>query len=797
MATTNNHSAIERPTSMKKLTKTAPAAGVTLGLALAVSQALAQAVPGGTLDPATIPKYGTPLVIPPVMPASPQLPGRVNACEIPAARNAVRLFAEFAPDVNICRADYRIGLRQFSQQVLPAGFPATTVWGYGSIDVPGTFNNPGFTIEVTKDQRTRVQWVNQLIADPEGCRNPDGLQNRNNPACNFLTHPMPIDQTLHWANPGQDCIDGVPRTDCRGNTGAPYTGPVPMVTHVHGAHVGPESDGYPEAWMLPEANNIPAGYAAEGSRYGDIFGGQIFAGTGSALFEYPNDQPSATLWYHDHSLGITRNNVYLAAAGFYIVREANGGESGLVSGRLPGPAPRVGDTVGALNTPGDPVRNRIREVPIAIQEHSFNADGSFFYPANRAFFEGLGDGQTFDQNAAEGLNIPFLPDPASDISPVWNPEAFFNTMVVNGKTWPQLEVAPERYRLRLVNANDSRFLNLSLYVVNGDDTLGEELPFYQIGAEQSLLARVVKIVRGDRVALPGDGTNPELSSTPLPVAGGEETVAGLLAGPAERPDVIVDFAGLPEGTVVRMLNTGPDEPFGGFPAPSADPGTTGQVMQFVVRQALANPAGDPSTPPEQLVLSKPDPLNAPATVTRDLALLEEESALICVEIDTVTGAISQVPDSTPPVCTAGGVPFAPKAAVLGFNGSQGPQGEGGSTVQLWDDPINQNPAVGAVEIWELWNHSADAHPIHPHLVKFEVVNREVIGSGTPRVPELTESGWKDTVIAYPGEVTRIRAQFDRPGLYVWHCHILSHEDNEMMVPYCVGTPGVDCPAELF
>ncbi len=105
-----------------------------------------------------------------------------------------------------------------------------------------------------------------------------------------------------------------------------------------------------------------------------------------------------------------------------------------------------------------------------------------------------------------------------------------------------------------------------------------------------------------------------------------------------------------------------------------------------------------------------------------------------------------------------------------------------------------------METWELWNWSADAHPIHPHLVKFEVVSRSLIGAPAPAPGvgvQSWETGWKDTVIAYPGEVTRIKANFDLAGLYVWHCHILSHEDNEMMVPYCVGQAGVDCPAELF
>jgi bilirubin oxidase len=136
------------------------------------------------------------------------------------------------------------------------------------------------------------------------------------------------------------------------------------------------------------------------------------------------------------------------------------------------------------------------------------------------------------------------------------------------------------------------------------------------------------------------------------------------------------------------------------------------------------------------------------------------------------------------------VPFAPKETVLGFNGSLGGQ------VQLWNDPIDQNPLVNEIETWELWNWTADAEAIHLDQVKFEVFNREIIG-GAVRLSEPWEAGWKDTVIAYPGEVTRIKAKFDIPGLFTWGSRILSHGDNEMMVPYCVGEAGVDCPAELF
>jgi len=291
-------------------------------------------------------------------------------------------------------------------------------------------------------------------------------------------------------------------------------------------------------------------------------------------------------------------------------------------------------------------------------------------------------------------------------------------------------------------------------------------------------------------------------------------------GLAERADVLVDFRGMKNGTIVRMFNTAPDAPFGGFPDVPADPATTGQVMQFRVNSALlgASPT-DPgfvtsATDPWNLVLSLPDaadPANTPIPFPgeRDLALIEEESEVVCVFVNP-DGTIDQDPNATPDglggcvltgtATPAASVPFAPKAAVLGIMGSTA-----NPEVTLWSDPIVTNPAVDATETWELWNHTVDGHPIHLHLVKFKVVNREpfipnpITGVPVlqgPIAPAATEAGWKDTVIAYPGEVTRLNATFDRPGLYVWHCHIVEHEDNEMMVPFCVGDPGANGCAGL-
>ncbi len=175
-----------------------------------------------------------------------------------------------------------------------------------------------------------------------------------------------------------------------------------------------------------------------GSNFGSV---ESFA-PGKAVFEYDNSQPAATLWYHDHTLGMTRTNVYAGPAGFWLVRDDI--EDSL---NLPGPAPKPGDP---LWVPADPMSDvpPYWEIPIVIQDRSFNADGSLHYPDSR---------YDFDQFPG-----PYIPEPDSDLSPIWNPEAFFNTMVVNGRTWPVLAVEPDMYRFRFLNGCNSRFLILKL-----------------------------------------------------------------------------------------------------------------------------------------------------------------------------------------------------------------------------------------------------------------------------------------------------------------------------------------------
>jgi FtsP/CotA-like multicopper oxidase with cupredoxin domain len=241
-------------------------------------------------------------------------------------------------------------------------------------------------------------------------------------------------------------------------------------------------------------------------------------------------------------------------------------------------------------------------------------------------------------------------------------------------------------------------------------------------------------------------------------------------GLAERADLIVDFTNVPVGNYV-LGNVGPDEPYGGgvpgVDFPVADPASTGQVMEFRVVPAVAP---DPTTPPQFLQLPAIAPL-PPATVTRPLALLEEMSAFFeDAPAETLLGTIAEDPNVTPGVWAK----------------------------RLWAETITENPTVGATEVWEFYNATGDAHPIHVHEVAFEVINRQAIivdedgqtvqvaPGSVPIPPEPWETGLKDTVTAFPEQVTRIRAQFNTPGQFVWHCHIVEHEDNEMMRPFRIG-----------
>ena len=319
---------------------------------------------------------------------------------------------------------------------------------------------------------------------------------------------------------------------------------MPIVTHVHGAvGVADDSDGYAEAWYLPAAKNIPPGYARNGTWF-RFFAAKAAGsygvgwGPGSAVFQYPNENRASTIWYHDHALGMTRLNVYAGPAGFYIVRGGPAGDDAVIDSRtrtqavLPGPAPTANDKF-PPNKPYD-------EIPIAIQDRSFNSDGSLFYP---------------------GLARVLRRDRAR-LHPGQRLLADLEPRVLRQHDHGQRQhvavptVEQRRYRFRFLNGCQSRFLILD---------------FGGSPRRRGLADR-------QRGRLPRRAGQPDRRSR-QPAADGP--------GRARRRDRRLHQC--PVGNYV-LANVGPDEPFGGgVPGDDfdvADPGTTGQILQFRVVPAV-------------------------------------------------------------------------------------------------------------------------------------------------------------------------------------------------------------------
>jgi spore coat protein A, manganese oxidase len=335
--------------------------------------------------------------------------------------------------------------------------------------------------------------------------------------------------------------------------------------------------------------------------------------------------------------------------------------------------------------------------------------------------------------------------------PIWMPEFFGDVILVNGKVWPYLNVEARKYRFRFLEGSQARFYSLALY---NRATNARGPAFYQIATDGGYLAAPVKL------------NDPKSASSPP-----------LLIAPGERAEVIIDFSAYAPGTEFILKNTAKAPYPGGAPV---DPATTGQVMMFHV---VARTSPDNSVIPASLTTI---PQLGPATRTRVMTLNEMAG------------------QGGPLGALLNGMPF--------------------------DAPATEFPVLGTTEMWEIVNTTADTHPIHIHLVQFQILNRQkfnttkyataftaanpVLGaqtyapvSPTPYLkdgvilPDPNERGWKDTFRMNPGEVTRILVRwapqdgspafaFDataEPG-YVWHCHILEHEENDMMRPYHLVAP---------
>jgi FtsP/CotA-like multicopper oxidase with cupredoxin domain len=439
-------------------------------------------------------------------------------------------------------------------------------------------------------------------------------------------------------------------------------------------------------------------------------------------FRYDNNVQAGNLWYHDHALGITRLNVYAGLAGFYFVRdEFDTGKPG-----------------NPLDLPAFPY-----ELAYAIQDRMFLADGALFYPAYPG--DPFYDDFIYDEEA----NLPEELFPGG--GPTGLAEFFGDHMVVNGKIWPKADVEPRNYRLRLLNGTDSRFIVVQFRAVPLGSTdlsnAGEPLDFYVIGSDQGLASEAKQ-------------TNT------------------LVFEPGSRYDIVFNFAELEYKRIV-MSNIGGDAPFGGDFGDALDSDDffpdrqTDRIMAFdvVVPKSSVLDSFDPGK------IENTNVAVPPATIKRKVALFEGKDE------------------------------FGRLQPLLGaeINGEW--------KALPWHEPTTETPTLNTTEEWEIYNFTGDAHPVHLHLVHFEILGRNVItfdsDDGDPGqevkqhngefgvAPSVTnvivgapvtlgpsdgyvENAPKDMVTALPEQVTRIRATFDKEGRYVWHCHILSHEDHEMM-----------------
>jgi FtsP/CotA-like multicopper oxidase with cupredoxin domain len=646
----------------------------------------------------------------------------------------------------------RIGVGEALQNtgLMNSGSPVPTkVWGYGQLTgnprnprVPGLgFTWPGRTIVTQSGVPLEVKWENRLI------------DNAGNPL------PLPVtslgrsvvDTSLHWAY----SLHGYTQYSLE-NDG------FPIVPHVHGGHTDFQFDGNPEFFFSPE-------YAIRGPQW-------VEKG-----YMYDNSQPAGTVWYHDHALGITRLNVYAGMAGFYIIRDD------FDTGLPDNPA----------GLPAFPY-----EAALAIQDKMFHTDGSLFYPAypGDPFYADFIDG--------EGAILP--PDIFPGGGPTGLAEFFGDHMVVNGVIWPKMDVEPRNYRLRLLNGCDSRFLVVRFRAVDPgatvlpDVTDSPPIPFKVIGSDQGLASSAVE-------------TNTLVIET------------------GSRYDVLFDFGAL-NGKRIIMENIGGDTPFGfdfgdDLPAEDLFPDRqTDRIMAFDVILPMSNV---PDATPDTAALAAYAAVRSanysgyqfgPVARTRKVALFEGTD-----EFGRLQPLLGTAEPATDYLGNPVNWPATPDYANAGLVGQM-------DGAIAWHSPTTENPNLGDTEEWEVFNVTGDSHPVHLHLVHFDVLGRKMIkwdsnavdgfipagvtpaGDGTYLVEQpvvqhngtlgsgfrvmnatygdavdagaeyVDDNSPKDMVTARPGEVTKIRATFDKPGRYVWHCHILSHEDHEMMRVMHVG-PG--------
>ncbi len=648
---------------------------------------------------------------------------------------------------------YTIDINQFQDTLHPDLGP-TTLWGYNPRNALGVTGVPtqkhlGGIIVAHRGTPVQITVTNNLPAK----------------------HILPVDVSANFpdaaAHENDACV------------------------HLHGGFVPWISDGGPMAFFGPAATGGVYGPsallpAAPGNIY-KVLNPNLLPG--QAELYYPNQQSARMMWYHDHAHDITRLNAYAGIASAYIIRDSF--ESGLRLFGLP-----------------DFIENGGHEIPIVIQDKIFvdsntigtldpswpgpSTTGSLWYPHVY---------ETDRWTLGPGLPLP---------TPSVVPEMFGDTMLANGVVFPFAPVEPRRYRLRILNACQARFLNLQLYEDNGTgqpDKTTRGPDFLVIGTEGGFLAKPVLVPSNQPMKYLPDGVSVDPANP-----GGS-----LLTAPAERWDVIIDFSNF-KGKKFILYNDAP-APFPGGDDVNDDQNAnvgpdTRTIMRFDVGTTITGPADKPlfittKTPLALNPLSRIDrflvPLNTSVDANGNVTLPHgiPVRKLTLNEVFDQYGRLIQMLGTNKVVSLPAGFTEDPTTPDYPNN-----------YALMYMDATTEMPKAGSTEIWQIANLTGDTHPIHFHLVNAQLLARQPFidangvyhySNGVPtyqgpaRGPEPIELGWKETVKMNPGEVTTVIMKFDLPKVpfkvpesprtggyeYVWHCHILEHEEHDMMRPLVV------------
>jgi spore coat protein A len=694
---------------------------------------------------------------------------------IPLATKTARTFAGLSTDV------YNLGVAQFGEKMHPDLKRATQFWGYYDL--------------VTGDQKYLAGVIVAKRGTPVLINVTNQLPNKT---------LIPVDPTLM-------------------GSATQTVGQLPLnriVTHLHGGLTPWFSDGTPFQWFTPSGQH--------GASFMNVPGTRPPAGT--ATYYYPMQQSARLVWYHDHAMGITRTNAYAGiASAFIITDDFESGPTGLIaSGLLP-------DLVGIPLVIQDKTF-----VPANILSQDptwqWGKESDLWYPhvyePNQTGGTGINPSCAinskgrWDYGPCFGATLPnashfALPTPASVVA-----EAFFDTILINGGIYPMVSVPPKRVRFRMLNGSQARFYHLNVHEEDplhpGEAQVGTSGPImYQVGTEGGFLPAVAIL----------DNT------TPLPIVAPDtanpDGPFNLLLAPAERADVIIDFNGIEAGTSFILYNdsTAPfpggdprNDYFTGDPDQTAIGGApttlqgfgpnTRTLLKIVVtsgtgdtfgtanwltslNKALAqNFTGGNTVPPQQPPLLAPfNPVTAQFEVPASVPIFNK--------------TLNEDFDEFGRLLQRGGTDTS-------FTNNQGLTTFGRDYVS----DVTENPSAGAVQAWDFYNTTGDTHPWHFHLINVQIVGRGIYSTtsdnlpmfgsftdlsgnhpGRLTLPDANEMGWKETVRMNPGEVTRVIMKFDLPTLpavmgnptsprtggheYVHHCHILEHEEHDMMRPLVV------------